>query len=143
MKDRSLIVEVDDVRARTPEAQVRSACMAAWARVCRSATRAVLLCGPPGAGKSTWLEQHQEPGVAYYDGTCTWPATRAQLARIAAQEGVGVVVVVFTADLPTCLARNAQRTGARRVDEGQIARQWHEMREHWPTATSRMSVRVA
>ena len=83
---------------RTPSAFGR-----AWARsygrlrkalAAPSADKLVLLVGPPGAGKSTYVQQHFDPRTVYFDAVLATPASRKALIRIAqeAQKPVHVVL---------------------------------------------------
>ncbi|MBK6920512.1 MAG: hypothetical protein IPH07_24135 [Deltaproteobacteria bacterium] len=75
------------------ESEVRAMAIVEWRRALASSSSAVLVCGAPGAGKTTWVQQHARPGVAYYDGTLTHRATRAQLLRMAEQAGIPARIV--------------------------------------------------
>ncbi len=117
-------------------AEIRAESVGLWRRICADGrcSRAVLLVGPPGSGKSTWLAANERPGVAYYDATLTWPQTREQLTRIAKDAGLAVELVVFETPLAVCLERNASRPTGRRVPEDQVLRQWQELRDSPPRA---------
>lgn len=112
---------------------VRAASMQAWElAVLRVGSIAVVLVGPPGAGKSTWLAANRRPSAVYFDATMTWPPTREQAIRIAREAGRVVELVVFKTPLEVCLQRNATRPVGRRVPESQVIRQWHELRDKPP-----------
>jgi predicted kinase len=93
--------------------------------------RAVLLVGVPGAGKSTWIETNQEPGVVYFDATLTNFKTRRKLVLIAKEVGKPVEAVVLDTPLYLCEERNNKRPRNRRVPEEtmwEMAAQLHKER---------------
>lgn len=97
-------------------------------------TKVVLLVGPPGAGKSTWLAEHREPGALYYDATLTQPDTRRELADEARRHGVPVEAVVFRTTLETCLDRNAARSSDRRVPDERVRDYFYDLQAQPPHA---------
>lgn len=130
------VISPDELRDRglTDEAEIRSRCVDAWANAMhKRPSEAVLMVGAPGSGKSTWLAANAVPGKAYYDATLAYPATRAQLIRLARAQGVPVRVVWLRASLQTCLARNAQRS---RVTPEHLIRQLHAAIEETPPRDS-------
>lgn len=80
-------------------------------------TKAVAMCGAPGAGKSTWLASNKESGVVYFDATLARPKYRLRLVKIANKIGKPIEALVMTTKLDVCIQRNASRTPDRVVPE--------------------------
>ena len=79
--------------------------------------RVVILCGPPGAGKSTWVaKQHDQDTTIYLDAVFTARKYRAKMLSIVAG-CLPVDLVLFETDPEICIARNAQRPVNRQVPE--------------------------
>lgn len=95
--------------------------------------RAVLLVGPPGSGKSTWLAQNKEPGTVYFDATNTHKKKRSRLVKAALSAGKPISVVVMTTPLETCQARNAERTQGRRVPQQVVAQMASQLEQDPPS----------
>ena len=73
------------------------------------------LAGVPGAGKSTWIEQHGVEGVLYLDSMLAARKTRRAVCGMAAAAGRPIDCVLIDTDLDVCLARNQERSPDRRV----------------------------
>lgn len=80
-------------------------------------SKAVVLVGIPGAGKSSWLAAHKAPKTVYFDATMTRWNQRAFLIEIARQVGKPVDAVVMQTPWKQCVRRNATRTPDRRVPD--------------------------
>lgn len=121
------IVSPDHIRAEwgggADESHVRAEAISRWrTALAQQPIEAVLVCGAPGSGKSTWLAQHARAGVLYYDATLSHQATRRQLIRLAEGAGVSVRIVWMRTPLDVCLRRNAERD---RVTPEALVRQLH------------------
>ena len=91
----------------------------------------VFMVGLPGAGKTTWIAQNQQPGVVYLDATLSRRRERRDLLRQIlgpsdfscnppARLGRIVTAVYIDTPLGICLERNAQRPPNRQVPEKSI-----------------------
>jgi hypothetical protein len=83
-------------------------------------SKAVMLVGVPGAGKSTWLAAHKKPGVVYFDATMVQARSRADLIKIARQARKPIEAIVLATPLEECLQRNRNRSQDRFVPEDRI-----------------------
>jgi predicted kinase len=77
----------------------------------------VLLCGLPGAGKSTWLSKFQDPEVLYVDNTFATKDARQAYIALAQRAGKPIKLVWLQTPMEVCLARNALRTPDRQVPQ--------------------------
>ena len=75
----------------------------------------VLLMGVPAAGKSTWLSEHEDERVLYFDATFDLPWKRKPWIASATKAGVPVEIVWLDTPLEVCIERNATRPECRRV----------------------------
>lgn len=106
----------------------------AWRQALRThPTRAVLLVGAPGAGKTTWLEANRDPSALYYDATLTRSKTRRELVAEATRAGVPCEALVFDVPLAELDRRNAARPRARRVEPERLWTMCRELEEDPPT----------
>jgi predicted kinase len=80
-------------------------------------SKLVLLMGPPAAGKSTWLTEHEDETVLYVDATFDLPWKRAPWIEKATAHGIPVEVVWFRTDIEVCVERNSHRSSDRAVPE--------------------------
>jgi len=83
-------------------------------------SKLVLLVGPPGAGKTTWLRQQAKTdaldhNAIYFDATLTKMGRRSVLVRFAQAAGVPLEAVVFLTPEVEVWRRNASRDMCRRV----------------------------
>lgn len=80
-------------------------------RNARPSTKAFLLVGPQGAGKSTWTRSRSAELSTdiYFDAILVKRRERARVLEIVRPFGIDAVAVWFQTSLETCLARNAQR----------------------------------
>lgn len=76
---------------------------------------AVLLVGPPGSGKSTWLAHNKQPNTVYFDATNTQKKKRRKLILVAREAGKPISAVAFSTPVEMCEERNATRPPGRRV----------------------------
>lgn len=103
------------------EDAIRRMCVTAWRTAMRRRpVEAVLLCGAPASGKTTWLQQHRRRDTLYYDGTCGQPGMRALLCQIARERGIEPRIVWLNTPLHECLERNARRM--RKTPEDMVRR---------------------
>jgi predicted kinase len=86
--------------------------------------KVVLLIGVPASGKSTWVAQHEDEGVLYFDACFDLPWKRKPYIDLAHSIGVPVEAVWFDTPLAVCVQRNAERSEDRRVP-GDILRAMH------------------
>ncbi len=77
----------------------------------------VLLMGVPAAGKSTWLSEHEDERVLYFDATFALPQWREPWIASATEAGVPAEIVWLDTPLEVCIERNAARPADRRVPE--------------------------
>jgi len=71
--------------------------------------RLMLVVGIPGAGKSTWIKGHDEPGTVYLDATLTRRTDRQTWARFAAKYNKMTYATVLLTPVNKCMLRNATR----------------------------------
>lgn len=117
---------------------VRNLCITAWrAALKRKPLAVVLLCGAPGAGKSTWLKQNRRRDTLYYDGTCAHARTRALLCKIAREHGVEPRIVWVATPLDECLHRNAHRA---RCTPDDVVRRIHRAISNGPPHEAHVDV---
>ena len=77
----------------------------------RPSTKAYLLVGPQGAGKSTWARSRsaEHSTDIYFDAILVKRSERARVLAIVRPYGIDAIAVWFQTSLETCSARNAQR----------------------------------
>lgn len=93
----------------------------------------VLMCGIPGAGKSTWLQNHRQEGVVYFDATFTNRRARKGVIRFAQEFGVPYSILVLNTPLSICSERNDTRTPDRRVPDAVMDRMQGSLLRDLPT----------
>jgi len=89
------------------------------------ADRVVALAGAPGAGKTTWLKEHAEPGVLYMDATLARRLTRRGLCALANAADREISCLLIHPKVEVCLARNRSR--GRQVPDDQLRRAHHRL----------------
>lgn len=87
--------------------------------------KVVLLMGVSGAGKSTWLAEHQHSKSLYFDATFDLPWKREPYIQMAKKANVPVEVVWIDTPLEVCLERNSKRTPDRQIPED-VLRAMHD-----------------
>ena len=92
-----------------------------------------LLCGVPGAGKSSWLLSHQVPSVLYVDATFTTPASRAPLVTMSTSFEKPVDCVFLDTPFEECIRRNALRPPDRVIPHEKMLRFRHDLISDPPT----------
>jgi len=78
-------------------------------------SKVVLLMGMPASGKSTWLAEHEDETVLYFDACLDLPWKREPFIKQARAMGISVEVVWFCTPLEVCIERNAARSPDRQV----------------------------
>ena len=94
---------------------------------------AVAMVGVPGAGKSTWLSQNQEPGWVYFDATLASPRDRKKFLSVAKRHPKPVEAVHLDTPLQISLAQNATRTPDRKVPEQFLQKSYANLLSNPPT----------
>jgi len=79
-----------------------------------------MMIGPPGAGKSTYVENNRKSGVLYFDSVAARRSARKALLNIAQTYGVPVDAIVMGTNGDTCLKRNEARDEKRRVPDSAV-----------------------
>ena len=92
------------------------------------------LAGVPGAGKTTWIENHAVRGALYFDSTLSMRKNRRGICEMAAAAGRPIDCVFIDTDLEVCLTRNGERSPDRRAPEASIRRAHRRLTE-CPPAT--------
>ena len=100
----------------------------------------VLLCGIPGAGKSTWLSQNAREGVVYFDATFTNKRARRPVIQIGKDAGVKVSIQVINTPFETCVERNNTRTADRQVPPDVMERMRDSLKKEFPTSWEGVTV---
>jgi len=86
---------------------------------CTRTTKAALLVGLPGSGKSTWAHK-QIGGEVIFDATNLDTATRRPIIALAHQRGCEIRAIYFETRFEICQERNAARPEGRRVPNVQM-----------------------
>ena len=71
--------------------------------------RVVALAGAPGAGKTTWVREHREPGTLYLDMMLARRKTRRDICALASTAGKEISCLLIHPRVEVCLARNEAR----------------------------------
>jgi predicted kinase len=81
-----------------------------------------IMCGAPGSGKSTWIENNRKSYHFYFDATLDLPYKRRQVAEFlwTYRPACPVTVVWVDTPLEECLLRNERRGADRRVPPSTI-----------------------
>ena len=95
--------------------------------------QAVLLVGPPGSGKSTWLEKNKEANTVYFDATNTQKKKRRKLIVAAEKAGKPISAVVFVTPIEVCEERNNTRPPGRRVPGFVVQQMASQVEQEPPT----------
>lgn len=83
-------------------------------------SRAVLVVGVPGAGKSTWAQAADREDEVLFDAVFSTKFFRAKAVQIAQAAGVPIDVVWLDTPLEECLRRNTVRREDRRIPDTSI-----------------------
>lgn len=115
--------------------EAKRRCLASFARAVALPTcaKVVMVAGPAAAGKSTFIGQNYEAGVAYYDSTLSTPEDRKTVIDVARMYGKPVELVVIRADEVNCLERNQRRDPDRQVPAEMIRRVIDNLQSNPPT----------
>lgn len=145
----SLVVSPDDFRVDAngryrryalDEGEVWTRAHAVWRRLVELpfASCAYLVCGAPGAGKSTLAARISEVHAiddrrpVVFDATLSRRLTRARIASVAAERGLEVHAIVMSTPLDECLLRNASRRASRYVPPLTVREIYSELVESPP-----------
>jgi tRNA uridine 5-carbamoylmethylation protein Kti12 len=118
-------------------------------RMINSCSKMVIMCGLPGAGKSTWVESQSNSNtrytddgyelpsrVLYFDATFTTREARKRAILDSALWSSGypfrIEAIVIDTPLDVCLHRNSLRREDRRVPESSILRMAKQLAEQPP-----------
>lgn len=91
----------------------------------------VLLVGPPGAGKSTWLAAHEDPRFLYVDAV--FPTAEVRQKFLAQVGTTSTQAIYVRTSLEECLRRNATRSSDRRIPEDKVRRYYDLLSRSPPT----------
>lgn len=83
-----------------------------------SFTKVALLCGIPGAGKSTYIANHGKPDWLYFDATLVSPKARKKVLGWIKGSPIKKIAIHLDTPLALCLERNSARTSDRSVPYG-------------------------
>jgi len=131
------LIDADGIYSWSP-----SQAAAAWAATERRVkefladpryTKLVLLVGVPGAGKSTWLQQNQDPYTIYVDATFTLQRARQPFLLAAQQVSKQVEAVLLDTSFEECCRRNDLRSDDRRVPLEKLIRFRDQLLSESPT----------
>lgn len=92
-----------------------------------------LLVGLPGAGKSTWCAENDDPRIVLFDAVSSEPGRRRAMASKIRRARKNPVAVWLKTPLSVAMRRNAQRLPWRRVPESAILRAAQRLRQTPPT----------
>jgi hypothetical protein len=131
VQKRTLIVRADDFRADNHGVYSHAGDMGliAWSMAKRSLNELLplvdevrALAGAPGAGKTTWIDEHGIEGVLYLDSMLSRRKTRRDVCAMAAAAHRPIDCVFIDTPFEVCIARNRERSPDRRVPESYIMR---------------------
>lgn len=93
-----------------------------FSRLIRSdaVTCAGIVCGIPGAGKSTWARSHDREDVVMFDAVFSHVAQRRSMARKVISANREAIAVYVGADVQSAARRVGMRAMSRRVPIGKM-----------------------
>ena len=95
----------------------------------------VLMVGVPASGKSSWLSEHEDERVLYFDATFALPRWREPWIASATAAGVQVEVLWVDTPLEVCIERNAARPADRQVPEDTMRKMHRNIKSNPPSVS--------
>lgn len=75
----------------------------------------IIMCGMPGAGKSTYLSKNYSEKSVYFDATSVAPKRRKHLLQLIKKSKAKKICVYLNTPFNVCIERNNTRTDDRKV----------------------------
>jgi len=100
----------------------------------KSAPKVVMLCGLPGAGKSTWLSQQVDESSIFFDATFANRKARKEFVQFVkkVRPDSQITLIKFQTPYNVCVKRNNERPTDRKVPDSSMERMKKNLEDNPP-----------